>query len=498
MWGGASANVNDYVSKSDQLAANAGWCFTANNAIAEPTAAVPLKLYKKLKDGKREEILDHEILELLHSPNAAHTGEQMRLLHFTYMNFVGESYIYMRDLRGNDFEPRKGQLPAALEIFPAHLVQFKLEEQFSRSTVRYGGDEHPISSIIRDLNPDPARPYYGRSIIRAAAVSVDLDSQMKQWNRGVFARGGRPSMIVQVNEEMGDKAFARFKAQIDDQFGGTDNAFRPLVVEGDGKVVPYMMNAQDLDFLASRKFSMTEILSMWRVSPGLLGQMESANRASLDAIQVDHARNNIRPRIRQFVNQLNATLVQVYDPTLELSFEDPVPEDTDAKLKAAQAGVDKWWTKDEVRDQYGDKPLPDGLGGQIYMANNNAPLSTIAEPPKPPVKPVTAPASEDGEELDPDVKDDEKAQKSLIRKRRNKMEDVICVSCRCCDAIGEHYETGFECYRCDAAGWCTPDEDKTPIPCGGRKDSPEVWVDDEGRYRHTEERRSLVGVKKKT
>jgi hypothetical protein len=32
------------------------------------------------------------------------------------MNFVGESYIYMRDARGNAYEPAKGRLPAALEI----------------------------------------------------------------------------------------------------------------------------------------------------------------------------------------------------------------------------------------------------------------------------------------------------------------------------------------------------------------------------------------------
>jgi hypothetical protein len=32
----------------------------------------------------------------------------------------------------------------------------------------------------------------------------------------------------------------------------------------------------------------------------------------------------------------------------EVGFEDPVPEDTDAKLKAAREGVNKWWTVEEV------------------------------------------------------------------------------------------------------------------------------------------------------
>ncbi|BAS17619.1 portal protein [Arthrobacter sp. Hiyo8] len=63
-----------------------------------------------------------EIMELLDGPNVVHTGEQMRQLHFTYMNIVGESYIFMRDINGEEFIPAKGRLPAALDIFPAHLA----------------------------------------------------------------------------------------------------------------------------------------------------------------------------------------------------------------------------------------------------------------------------------------------------------------------------------------------------------------------------------------
>src|SRR5215217_6248725 len=71
-YGATGAPLNDYVSMGAQLDANLGWCFAANNAIAEPTAAVELKLYRKSK-GKREEIPEHELLELLANPNNAHT-----------------------------------------------------------------------------------------------------------------------------------------------------------------------------------------------------------------------------------------------------------------------------------------------------------------------------------------------------------------------------------------------------------------------------------------
>lgn len=379
---GGEGRLNDYASKQAQLEANLGWSFTANNSIADPTAAVEIKLFRKKKDGDREEITNPadpaaEILTLLDAPNFVHTGEQLKHLHFTYMNFVGESYIHM--MKGaENFTPAKGQLPDALHIFPAHLVQFKLGDTYTTSTVKLGAATYPITSFIRDLNPDPNDPYRGRSIIKAAALAIDTDEQMKKWNRNVIANGARPSLIFSTNDPMNDEAYKRWQDQFNDEHTGADNAYKPLLIEG-GDAKPYMLSPQDLDFLASRKFSMTEILSMWRVSPDLLGQMQSAIRSNLDGAFYINSMVNVVPRIRQFVRQLNVSLVKVYDPTLELDFVNPVPEDVEAKLKAATEGVDKWWTKDEVRNMYGEEPLPDGLGEQIYAPYTSAPLETIAD-----------------------------------------------------------------------------------------------------------------------
>src|SRR5690349_9657460 len=93
----SAARLHTYASKYEQLSANVGWCFTANNAITEPLSAIPIKLYRKTKSGKKEEITEHEILDLLDNPNLNLTGEQLRQLHATYMNFTGESYLLMLD-----------------------------------------------------------------------------------------------------------------------------------------------------------------------------------------------------------------------------------------------------------------------------------------------------------------------------------------------------------------------------------------------------------------
>ena len=391
--------LNNFTDKRSQLEANVGWCYTANTAIVDPTAAVELKLVRKMKDGDTEDVTDGpamEIMELLDSPNLMHTGEQLRQLHFTYMNFVGESYIHMRS-GADDFEPAKGKLPDALEIFPAHEVTLKLGSTYTSSIVKYAEHDYPLTSFVRDLNPDPEKPYFGRSVIKATALTIDTDNQMKQWNRGVFANGAKPGMVYTTNEPLSDAVYERLKQQLDDEHTGSDNSFKNLIVEG-GDADPYMMNPQDLDFLESRKFSKDEILAMWKVSPGILGMTENVNRANLDAAFYLHAYINVLPRIRQFVRQLNVTLVKVFDPTLELTFVNPVPEDVEAKLKAVSAGVDKWWTKDEARALYGDDALPNKLGETIYMPNNNAPLESIADgSAKPTPTPPTPPAAEPAE-----------------------------------------------------------------------------------------------------
>lgn len=362
-------HINNYLDKPAQLAALTGWVFAANSAIVEPTAAIQLVLRRKNKDGTKADVTSGpamEILELFNAPNMIHTGEQMRQLHFTYMNIVGESYILMRDLDGGPFTPAPGKLPAALDIFPAHLVTFTLGETYTKSTVKLSNTEYPVTSFIRDINPDPNNPYNGRSIIAASAAAIDLDEKMKEWNQSLFANSARPSLIVSTNTPVDDDSFARFKEQFSDEHAGSDNAYKPILVE-DATVTPWMMNATDLDFLNSRKFSQTEIFAMFKVSPGMVGIVENVNRSNLEAGFYVNAVVNEVPRIRQFVSQVNATLIKVYDPTLELDFINPVPEDLAAKLQAATQGVDKWWTKDEVRAMYGEKALPGGIGDSIIV-----------------------------------------------------------------------------------------------------------------------------------
>lgn len=380
-----------YTTKPEQLRTNIGWVRAANRAIVQPTTAVPLKLrrIKKVK-GKieYEEIPEHPILELLDSPHVAIDGKKMRELNHTYLNLTGECYLLMvRD--GAPYEMKQGgDLPQALQVLPSHKVQFKVgESSFSESVIKYARNEYTIGSVIRGYNPDPEDPYHGQSIISAAAAAIDSDKHMQSHNRRMFANNARPGLVFNLTgENVTDEVVERLKAQLNSMYS-QDGAFKSLVVEN-GDVKPYMLTHQDLDFLASREFTRDEILALFTTSPSMLGMSTDFNRANMEAARYGHILLNVIPRLDDEVAMFNTQLVKKHDPTLELYYESPIPEDVEAKLKAAEAGTNLWQTIDETRELYGLEPLPDGLGEQLIVPINSTPLSQVLDAPAKPDAPT--------------------------------------------------------------------------------------------------------------
>ena len=375
---GESITVSEYKTKQAQLMANVGWVYAANQVIADDCSAVRLKLMHKMADGDEEEVFSHEILDLLDDPNNVITAKQLWNLYYSYLNLTGEAYILKLDQNGNALED-KSKLPSALFPLPSHLCDFHVgEKSWDESYVLYNGDRYPINAVLRDINPDPENIYNGMSIVRKASLTVDTDIQMKRWNNKLFKNGARPGVVVEVPDQLKDDAYNRLKQQFDEQYRGVGNAFNRVILEGGAKMSPFMMTTQDLDFLESKRFTRDEILAMFKVSGSNLGITEDVNRANAEAQEYSYAKRCIKPRLEQFVDFMNKRLLHpIYGGEYKLDFEDPIPENTEMRLREAEAGVNKWLTINEVRDMYGREALQNGNGDQLYVPISNVPIEDL-------------------------------------------------------------------------------------------------------------------------
>lgn len=378
-WGnGDGIAVTEYKDKDQQIKANVGWVFAASQVIADECASIPIKLIHKMKDGDDEEVFEHPVLDLLNNPNAVLSAKQFWNLYYSYLNLTGEAYILKLDRSGKPLENTR-ELPTALFPLPSHLCQFVLgEKSYDQSHVVYGGVAYPIQAVLRDLNPDPENYYNGMSIVRKASLTIDTDIQMKRWNNKMFKNNGRPGSVVSFKQALSDDEFKRAKQMYNEQYAGTDNAFRNIILDNGATVTPFMMSTQDLDFLASKAFTRDEILAMFKVSTSNLGIVEDTNRASATTQEYGFRKRCVKPRLEQMVDFINQRLLfPIYHGEYVLDFGDILPEDTEKKLQEAQAGVNKWLTIDEVRERYDLEPLPDGLGSQIYGQLSMVPLDEL-------------------------------------------------------------------------------------------------------------------------
>lgn len=401
--GEPTLSAQEYRTKVDQLKANIGWVYAVNSQIADDVSAVKLRLYQKKPDGELEEVFNHPVMDLIDDPNLAITSRQMWNLHAQYLNLTGESYILKLDQNGKPLL-KTNVLPSALLPLPSHLVEFKVGQNWTDSIVKMGETEYPISAVLRDSTPDPENIYKGVSVVRKASLTVDTDYEMKKWNNRLFHNGARPGVVLKSPVKLKDDSRERLKQQFDDGYAGSENSFKRLLLEEGMSIEPFMLNTQDLDFLASKAFTRDEILAMFKVSKSIVGVVEDVNRASAETAEYIYAKRIIKPRLEQFVDFMNRRLIAPLYPDLELGFDDPVPEDVDRKLTTATAGVNKWLTIDEVRAEYGYEPLPNGQGDVIYMPVNNLPLSELATaeatPPTetPPETPPEAPQADETDE----------------------------------------------------------------------------------------------------
>lgn len=415
--GYTGSKTNDYKTKPAQIKANLGWVYAANNFIAEAFAGVEWKLTKTLANGDKETVTEHPLLALLDSPVEAMHGMQFGYLHASYLNLVGESYVV--PMGQNSQNPK---LPAALHILPAHAVEYRINKDTGDEIIKIGKDLYLENTVdkrtfYRDYRPDPEEPYKGKSIVAAAASAIDTDEKAKRYNRQFFANAARPSMLVEAEKQMSDLAYKRWKQQLNELYTGEFNAYKPLLLEGGATAKPFALTQKDMDFLSGRKFSMDEILAMFGISPAMLGMIVAANRANMEAAEYNFAKWVLLPRVKAFCKFINKYIIDTFDPALQLSYENFVPDDITAKTTERKESAGVWQTVNEIRKEMG---LPDVEGGDdLYRKSGYVKLGD--EPAPAPAATPTPPTPNPDETPEPSDVDDAETKLNDERKRRRKL-----------------------------------------------------------------------------
>lgn len=463
-----------------------------------------------------EEVLeDHPLMELLDRPNKFMSGVEFFEMAFLHLELTGNAFwAIIRD--------KKKQPVELWPLYPNYMKIVPDEKEFIRGYIyTVNGEQVPFEpeDVIHIKYSDPNDLRWGMSTVRASARAIDTDSMAADYNRKFFYNSAQPDAVLYTDAMIDNTTWLRIKDQFQDMYGGTQNAHKTAILENGLKYQAMNPNQRDMEFLKSREFNRDMILAMFGVPKSVLGMNESVNRASAETAEYVFMKGTIKPKMLRLIAGIQEKLAPMFDERLIVGFVDPVPEDKSFKLQQRKDLTNLVLTVNEAREDMGYEPITNG--DRLYISNTLVPIGTdnsLTSPSKPdsndnpaadedihPAEEVSDGDSGSSDDTNNDTGDSGGAGSATDEGSSKTMEALQvrgplpvpdgCTRCDCCKGYGEHYDTGYECYRCDAGGSVSPEEAKQPIPCGGRADSDELWVDENGNYRHEEEK-GLTSKKK--
>jgi len=375
------------------------WIKAASFAIARVVATLPIKLYKKVKDGTGEkfdpyvqEIDSHPILDLLDDPNPDQSKFDLFEALSIYLDTVGYGYwevVYDKGINNTGRMKR----PAELYNIRPSLLTPDLDSNkrkvtgYTYQSKKWGKKKHfGTHEIVPFKYFNPLNDLIGQGSAQPAADEIQTDNAMLQWNKDFFLKGTIDGMIT-TDKSLSPKEVKDFKRDwnASQRIGG-----RNTIIASKGlKYDHFGAKPNEVDFLAGRKDNRNSILSCMGVPGVKVNILENATKDNYKLQEEDFNRNTVVPRCIKIASSLNKKLLPLYHDLANKGMEKSpyflafdttllLKEDKDKQSKRiTQEIAHSLKTPNEGRKEMGMEPMEDELMNKTYMHKTLVPLEII-------------------------------------------------------------------------------------------------------------------------
>ena len=292
--------------------------------IASSASHVPWLVYKK--QGSKKVFTDNHIAaKLLKKPNPETSGADFFTEAISSLLLYGNSYVFLASYDGS----------SASGIYNLHPQAVEIVTESNRPTAykhkSFGGSKlYPIdrisrvSRILHFKNYHPSNHLYGLSSLAAAAKSINLYSKTLDWNKALLKNAVKPSGALVFQDGNGyltDEQFERLQQQFYDNFSGSSNSGKPLVLEG-GLKWQETNNAEKFEkFLELKDSSARDIAIAFNIPPQLLGINGDNTYSNMQEARLALWEENIIPLLDKIADGLSNWLSYWLKEDLLIDFD---------------------------------------------------------------------------------------------------------------------------------------------------------------------------------
>lgn len=357
--------------------------------ISESIGSLPLHVYRRKGDRRREKAKDLALYRLLHDePNRMMTSCIFRETLSANVLCHGNAYAYIE--RDNAAEP--------LQLLPLASPSVRVIKEATSGELAYvitlDGKTFRVNQAniihVPGLSFDGIS---GMSPIKYGAQSIGLAIATERFGAAFFGNGSMPSGTLELPGSASPEQQRNLLASWNAAYGGLNNAQKTAVLVGGAKFSPISVNPDEAQFIETRKMQVSEIARWFRVPPHMIGDLDRATFSNIEHQGLDFVTHTLRPWLVRFEQEFNRKLFptsssgQPSDLYCEFNVDGLLRGDIKARgeyyVRGRQWG---WLSANDIRTQENLEPI-EGEGGDVYLT----PLNMIDTNKDPAAEPAADP-----------------------------------------------------------------------------------------------------------
>lgn len=374
-YAGGESSAGKHVTVDKALQLSAVW--SCVRLLSETIATLPVGFFEKTEDG-RKSANDHPLYELLHNqPNADMTAVEFWEIVMACLLLWGNAYAEIH---------RTGKRITAL--VPLRPERMKVDVSTDGGPV-YTYKDWPGSGTriiderdVMHIRAFGLNGFMGLSPVSYARQTLGLAMATDEASAKVFKNGMRPSGVLSMDQILKKEQRTEVRESLTEQFAGSMNTGKMMVLEAGMKFQPVTMNPEDAQMLQTRAFNIEEICRWFRVWPGLIGhnaQGQTMWGSGVEQMLIGFLTFSLRPWLTRIEQAIRRNLLMAGERNryfAEFSIEGLLRADSAARAAfystMTQNGV---MTRNEARHK---ENLPPQSGGdQLTVQSNLLPLDQL-------------------------------------------------------------------------------------------------------------------------
>lgn len=361
--------------------------FTVVDKLAQLTARLPLKVYRRTRQG-REEVRQDRYARLLRSPNP-------RQDHNLFWRTISANYDIYGEAIALKIRDDATGVPTELWPLPPFCVEtYATDAGAIRYRIPYqDGLDWPDTDIVHFRTYNPDNMLRGLSPLEPLRSTLENEAAARESMASFWNNGARPGTVLRHPKNLSEGAQQRLKAQFEELYAGARNTGKTVLLEEDMDVKAVSLSAKEAQYIDSRKLNREEVWSCYHMPPTALGDLSRATYSNITENLRSVYRDTVAPRLESFEAVLEAQLRPEFGTNeyAEFLMDEVLRGAFEARAEAYQRAIHSgWMTPAEVRELENLPAIPGAE--QLFVNQNMVPISQVTNPPD------TTPALESGEQ----------------------------------------------------------------------------------------------------